>query len=131
MKSICFLFFTILFMACSKEDNCIDHTVGTYTGHITGLILIFQGDIILSKATSGGPNLVIQDNLLVSGGITYTGTLSDDCKTITVPPQNIMYGGVLTPLSGFFQIDSTSMTGNLTANLLSGNLYLTYYMDKK
>ena len=132
MKSICFLLIAVLFTACAKDDNCTDHTIGTYAGTLdTDTNKHSQGEITITKAASGVDSLVIQDGLIDPGGVTYAGTLSTDCKTISVPLQTIDNGGLIFTIIGSFQMDGASMTGICTAVDLGGSTMLNYALTKK
>ena len=132
MKLICILLFAILLSACAKEDNCTDHTVGTYIGFIVANNTTFQGEITITKDTSGGANLVLQDSIAGVGRTKYLGIITADCKTITAPSQTVLYGGALpSSFMGTFQVDGALLSGNAIINLAGLDTQLNYAMTKK
>ncbi len=75
----------------------------------------------ITASSTGASNLVIVDDMLDGGATPYNATLGSDCKTITVASQaHILNSGSAATISGSFQIDGNSLTGNL--NIIVGSI---------
>ncbi len=109
--------FFIFLSACSKDD-CINNVLGKYSGSCFANPGTFQGDMTISQSPDGGSKLLILDNMLDNAGSTYNASFSSDCKTIDVPFQmiSLSFGGSGT-ISGTYQLNGTSLTGNLNINV--------------
>lgn len=123
MKTLLFFVACIMLLsACSKDDgNCVEDAVGLYSGNCSSNIGTFQGDMTITASSTGGSNLVIVDDMLDGGATPYTATLGADCNTITVPSQaHVTSNGLAGTISGSFQVDGSSLTGNL--NIIVGSI---------
>jgi len=120
MKYIFFLLLAQLFSACAKDDNCIDHIIGTYSGYaVASTNATLTGEIIISKDPASDSSLVIVDKIIASTGVIFTGTLSADCKTITIPFQTSQItSGISLTYAGTFHIEGASMNGSATVNFM-------------
>lgn len=86
----------------------------------------------ISASSTGGSNLVIEDDMLDSGAIPYNATLSSDCKTITVQSQvHVLNSGLAGTISGSFQISGNSLTGNLNVVVGSVGSICSYNLTKR
>jgi hypothetical protein len=130
MKPISFLLFAVFLIACSKND-CRDNVTGVYSGNCSSNIGTFQGDMTISNSSTGESNLLIKDQMLDSGVVTYNATVSSNCKTITVPSQSIISGGVAATISGTFQLNGSSLTGNLNLVIGSSGTICSYNLTKR
>src|SRR5687767_4187798 len=132
MKSFYFFFLAVAFLSCGKDEDCADGAIGIYTGNCSSNLGTFQGDMTISSSSTGGSNLLIQDDMLDSGVSTYNATISEDCNSITVPSQSVIFsGGTAATINGTFQINGTSLTGNLNIVVGSVGTICSYNLTKR
>jgi len=134
MKSLLFILACVLVVSsCSKDEgNCVDDAVGLYSGNCSSNIGTFQGDMTITASSTGGSNLVIVDDMLDGGATPYNATLGSDCNTITVPSQaHVTSSGLAGTISGSFQVNGTSLTGNLNIVVGSIGSICSYNLTKR
>jgi len=132
MKFFYLIIIALLITSCSDDENCIDDIVGIYSGNCTSNIGTFQGEMTISKSSTGEFNLLINDEMLDSGISTYDATISSECNTITVPSQSVIFtGGAAATISGTFQINLPSLTGNLNVVVGTVGTICSYNLTKR
>ena len=98
----------LLVTSCKKEDTgCTVDPTGTYvgnescTGSNTNLTFVITNSSVENEVVFS----------LSGTQVTFKGTKSADCKTISIPNQNIPNLG---SLNGSFNLNGTTLTGSLT-----------------
>ena len=132
MKSIYVSILLLFFTSCAKNDNCLDDAIGIFTGSCTSTFGTYQGDMTISKSSTGESNLLFKDEMLDSGKSTYNGTISSDCKTITIPSQSIIIGnGQAATINGTYKLNGSNLTGNLNVTFGTSGGVCTYNLTKR
>jgi len=123
------LIFLFLISSCSKEKNCEQNYIGTYSGTCVSNSGTSEGTMNIIQPPTGDKELFIEDGVFHVSG--YSGIISADCSSITITNQQVtdINGGNFS-VSGILLINDTTITGNLTFDDGSDGIICSYHLMK-
>lgn len=123
-----------MFTINCSNPTCGEDITGTYNGSCESSLnnAEFEGPLLISLSETDPSRVIIQDQTLGDGEETYEGRLNNDCNRIDVPSQSFISENQLPfAISGFFDIDGNTLTGEIEILVGVSGSFCTYTMTKE